>query len=71
MNSKSTKKIPIEINADAAETRPYWKKVDGNITGIDISPSGKRALVAARGEIFSVPKSEGPTRNGDGYSRKT
>lgn len=55
--------IPIKINSDTPETRPYIKKVADNITGFDVSPSGKRALITARGEIFSVPKKYGPTIN--------
>lgn len=60
-----TKTIPVEILADAPETRPYLKDVSSarNITGYAISPSGKRALITARGEIFSVPQKNGPTRN--------
>jgi tricorn protease len=57
------RQVPIQINADFAESRPYRKKVDDYITGYDISPSGKRAVITARGEIFSVPKEHGPTRN--------
>ncbi len=63
VNSKTTKQIPVEIHTDAPELRPYFKQVTGNITGIDISPSGKRALIAARGELFTVPKKDGQTRN--------
>jgi len=58
-----TSQIPIKIGADAAEIRPYLKKVDEFITGIDCSPSGARALVTARGEVFTVPRKDGPTRN--------
>ncbi len=53
----------IRILADAPETRPYIKSVKDFITGIDCSPSGKRVLITARGEIFSVPAKDGPTRN--------
>lgn len=58
-----TGKIPLEIRADAPEQRPYFKDVKKYITGFDISPSGQRALVVARGEVFTVPKKNGPTRN--------
>jgi len=56
-------RVPVEIRADAAEARPYLKQVDHDITDFDCSPSGKRALVVARGEVFTVPKEHGPTRN--------
>ena len=57
------RKIDIEVRADAPEVRPYFKDVAGDITGYSISPSGQRALVVARGEVFSVPREHGPTRN--------
>lgn len=63
VNTKETGKIPIEIRTDAPELRPYLKEVDKFITGFDCSPSGKRALIVARGEVFTVPKKDGPTRN--------
>lgn len=63
LQSGKTARINIEINSDAPELRPYIKKVDKNITGLHVSPTGKRALVMSRGEIFSVPKKHGPTIN--------
>jgi len=63
VDSKENKQLPVEIRADAPEVRPYLKKVDESIQGFDCSPSGKRALIVARGEVFTVPKEEGPTRN--------
>jgi tricorn protease len=62
LNGKNSP-IPVEIRADAPETRPYLKKVNDFITGVDISHTGKRALITARGEIFTVPKKEGPVIN--------
>jgi len=58
-----TRRIDVEIRSDAPEARPYIKEVSDYITGFDCSPSGKRALIVARGEVFTVPKEEGPTRN--------
>jgi len=63
VNTRQSKQISVEISADAPEVRPYLKKVDKNITGFDCSPSGNRALIIARGEVFTIPKKEGPTRN--------
>ena len=61
--TKESKKIPIQILADMEETRPFMKDISKDINGVDISPSGKRALIVARGEVFTVPQSNGPTRN--------
>ncbi len=58
-----TRALDIEIQADAPERRPYLKNVSGDVTQVTCSPSGKRALVVARGDVFTVPKKDGPTRN--------
>ncbi len=66
--SGETARIPVEIRADAAEARPYMTDVQEYVSSIDCSPSGERALVVARGEIFTVPGEHGPTRNLTGSS---
>jgi tricorn protease len=62
-DSGKSQTVKVEIRGDAPEARPYIKEVDGYITDFDCSPSGKRALIVARGEVFTVPKEDGPTRN--------
>jgi tricorn protease len=61
--SGESRRVPVEVRADAPEARPYLKDVSDDVAAIDISPSGKRALVMARGEVFTVPREKGPTRN--------
>ncbi len=61
--SGKTAKVDIRVLADSPETRPYYKDVSGEAAQIDCSPAGERALVVARGEIFTVPVENGPTRN--------
>ena len=63
LQSGETGKIDITISTDAVSARPRIINVDKNITGIGISPNGKRALVEARGEIFTVPRQHGPIYN--------
>ncbi len=63
VDTKETRQISVEIRGDAPEIRPSIKELNDYITGIDCSPSGKRALIVARGEVFTVPEEEGPTRN--------
>ena len=63
VKTKQTKMIPVEIKTDLPEMRPYFRMVDEYITGFDCGPGGKRAAIVARGEIFTVPQSDGPTRN--------
>lgn len=59
----SNSRMEVGVLADAPETRPYYKNVKKNITDFDCSPTGKRALIVARGEIFTVPVKNGPVRN--------
>jgi len=58
-----TNRVPISVDNDDPEARPVLTSVDDRITGVDISPSGARALIVARGDVFTVPKKNGPTRN--------
>ncbi|MBN1337551.1 MAG: PD40 domain-containing protein [Deltaproteobacteria bacterium] len=55
--------IPVEIRADPTETRPYLKDVRDRITSLGVSPDGSRAVLVARGDVFTVPAKEGITRN--------
>ncbi len=61
--TRTTVKVDIEIKADMPEARPYLKDVKEYITDFDCSPAGERAVIVARGELFTVPAKEGPTRN--------
>jgi tricorn protease len=61
--TEKTSEVPVQILSDAPEVRPYLKEVKDFITDIGISPKGERALIVARGEVFTVPEKEGPIRN--------
>jgi tricorn protease len=58
-------KIAVHINFDNPNTIPYFKNVSKFISrfGYNISPSGKRAVFDARGDIFTVPEKKGITYN--------
>ncbi|HZW59662.1 MAG TPA: PDZ domain-containing protein [Woeseiaceae bacterium] len=55
--------IDIEIHPDLPQLRPQWKDASKAIDAADLSPSGKRAILTARGEVFTLPVDEGSTRN--------
>ena len=55
--------VNIHINPDLPDTRPSFVDCSDNIQDFNISPTGKRALFEARGEIFTVPLEKGDTRN--------
>lgn len=64
LGSKKTTGLSFSLNPDLPSLRPAWKSAAGNLQNASLSPSGKRVLVSARGEVFSVPTGEdGDTRN--------
>jgi tricorn protease len=56
-------KLSINVKGDFPWMRPQWKNVGRYITDAAISPTGKRAVFSARGEIFTVPAKKGDVRN--------
>jgi len=64
--------IPIAINPDLPQLRTQWKDASGTIQHVDISPSGKRAIITARGVVFTVPVEDGAVRtiSQDGTTRE-
>jgi len=62
-NSKQAKKLNIQVPGDQDQAMKHWVNVTRNITDFDISPEGKRATFAARGDVFTVPAKEGSIRN--------
>lgn len=56
-------RVAVNIHFDNPNILPYYKNVKDFIQGAAISPSAKRVLFDARGDIFSVPAEHGPTFN--------
>ena len=63
LKTEKTKKIEVEIPSDLLLTRPSFKKVGASIGEFAVSRTGKRAVVEARGDIFTVPAEKGEWRN--------
>ncbi len=63
LKSKKAAKVPISLSADLLNVRPRLEKLNRSISNWSISPSGARALVEARGEIFTIPAEKGDVRN--------
>ncbi len=61
--SKQAKKLTIYVPGERDQTMKHWVNASSHITDSDISPDGKRAVFAARGEVFTVPAKEGSARN--------
>jgi tricorn protease len=65
LDPKSGKEHVVRITAsgDFPWMMPRWEDVTRQMTNISLSPTGKRALVEARGEIFTIPAEKGDVRN--------
>jgi tricorn protease len=61
--TEKTAKIAVELNSDLVLTRPSYKNVSNLVGEFALSPSGKRAVFCARGDIFTVPEEKGEVRN--------
>lgn len=59
---KPAKKLDIEVTGDFYWAREGYVEAHKNITSFNVSPNGKRALFAARGDVFSVPVEHGSSR---------
>ena len=55
--------VPITARGDFPWMMPHWEDVGGRITNLALSPTGKRVLVEARGEIFTIPAEKGDARD--------
>lgn len=63
LKSGQSERIKVSINFDNPSLIPYYRSVKDNIHSFAVSPTGKRALFDARGDIFSVPAENGITEN--------
>ena len=61
--TEQSRQVKVEVVTDKATLRPHVQNVGGLIRNGAISPTGKRVLFEARGEIFSVPAENGVVRN--------
>src|SRR5580704_13028840 len=58
----TTRNIPIEVYAEDLEARPEFKNVAQNVGAFGLSPSGARAVLESRGNIFTLPAEHGSVR---------
>ena len=55
--------VKIQVLTDRATLKPHLEDVTKSVRDPDISPSGKRAVFEARGDVFTVPAEHGVVRN--------
>ena len=63
LNTHKPTRLTITLPGERDLTMKHWESVSKHITDIDIAPDGKRAVFAARGDVFTVPAKEGAIRN--------
>ncbi len=61
--SGKTKRVDIMATGDFPWMMPRWEDVSSRLNTLDLSPTGKRVLVEARGEISTIPAEKGDVRN--------
>lgn len=57
-----TRRLDITAKGDFPWLVPQWREVTGRIASTSLSPTGKRVLLEARGDIFTVPVEKGDWR---------
>ncbi|HEV3411329.1 MAG TPA: PDZ domain-containing protein, partial [Puia sp.] len=55
--------LTIEVHGDFPWAEPHWENVSKMIADASLSPTGKRILIEARGDIYTVPVENGSPRN--------
>jgi tricorn protease len=63
LSTEEATPVDIKVVTDRATLRPRTVKLGDQVVSGDVSPSGKRALLEARGEVFSLPAEHGVVRN--------
>jgi tricorn protease len=57
--SGRTSEIKIEITTDEKENETDYETITNELDSFDISPSGQRAVISARGQLFTIATNRG------------
>jgi tricorn protease len=63
LQTRQPKKLTLYVKGERDQAMRHWVSAKGHITDFDIAPDGKRAVLAARGDVYTVPAKEGSIRN--------
>src|SRR5207253_1714215 len=55
--------VHVHVDPDLPSTRPHWASAVPFIQHAALSPTGARAVIEARGDVFTVPAKKGDVRN--------
>jgi tricorn protease len=60
--TQMSRELPITVVTDRATLKPRTRNVSTYLHHVGVSPNGKRAVVEARGDLFTVPAENGVVR---------
>ncbi len=63
LKDNSIHKIPVQIIGDGISSRTKYVDASKYINSGDVSPDGKRIVLGARGDVWTLPVESGITRN--------
>ena len=63
LGSEKVAEVPVRVVTDETTLRPRAAKAEALISSASVSPTGKRAVFAARGDVLSVPAENGALMN--------
>lgn len=63
LQSRQITDLDPRVTGDNVQMLPRYQNLSRSVNGWDLSPSAKRVVVEARGDIFTVPATNGDTRN--------
>ncbi len=61
--TKNDKQLNLTISGDFRWAETRWEDVGSSAGNASLSPTGKRAIMESRGEIFTIPAENGDVRN--------
>ncbi len=61
--TEKTTEVHVQVVTDRMTLKPRIEQVGSAIRSVSVSPTGKRAVFEARGDVFTVPAEHGPVLN--------
>ena len=63
LSDRSSRQLNLSVSGDFPWAATRWENVEKSIQSASLSPTGKRAVMESRGEVFTVPVENGDVRN--------
>ncbi|RQO58805.1 peptidase S41 [Paucibacter sp. KBW04] len=63
LSSGQSRLLNIQLKPNSPQTRTQWKDASRSIESAQLSATGKRVIVSARGDVFMLPVKDGSVRN--------